>query len=377
MPDAIEINAGSQGEITEPNIFVHRLMYAKCNFGSMTHPLNVAEVAGGHGVLFGPEEQPVLNANDWRPGVNVIHFGDCSPKAVDADGNVVEDTSTGIVKFFKDLWAFITTKKCTSKKNPPKPSKTNGSSPSKPVRPKVHKTHKTRKEKAVIKMPKDTQSNKYQLTINNPLDYGYTHEKIFETCRDNFKTLQYLCMADEQGSTFHTHIFVCFSSRVRFSKVKKHFPEAHIEKCRGTASDNVNYIKKSGKWENDRKHGTKIEGSFEEYGSRPPDSRGKRGDMTELYQMVADGMTSAEILSENQDYILHLDKIERLRTTLLTERYKDNLRIDMEVIYRFGETGTKKTSGTLMEYGCENVYRVTNYKFPFDNYNCQPVICFE
>ena len=88
MADAVEINAGSQGEITEQNIFVHRLMYAKCNFGSMSHPLNVAEVAGGHGVLFGPEEQPVLNANDWRPGVNVIHFGDCSPKAVDADGNL-------------------------------------------------------------------------------------------------------------------------------------------------------------------------------------------------------------------------------------------------------------------------------------------------
>ena len=45
MSDAVEVNAGSQGEITEQNIFVHRLMYAKCNFGSMSHPLNVAEVA--------------------------------------------------------------------------------------------------------------------------------------------------------------------------------------------------------------------------------------------------------------------------------------------------------------------------------------------
>ena len=151
------------------------------------------------------------------------------------------------------------------------------------------------------KKPKDTQANKYQLTINNPLDYGYSHEKIFGVCRDSFKTLSYLCMADEQGSTFHTHIFVCFGSRVRFSKVKKHFPEAHIEKCRGTISDNVNYIRKSGKWKEDTKHGTKIDGSFEEWGTRPPDSRGQRGDMTELYQMVADGMTNAEILAENQD----------------------------------------------------------------------------
>lgn len=113
MYEAVEITPGSQDEITEQNIFVHRLMYANCNFGSMPHPLNVAEVAGGHGVLYGPEEQPVLNANDWRPGVNVIHFGDCSPKTLDAAGNVVEDTSSGLGKIFKDLVDFIFTKKCT------------------------------------------------------------------------------------------------------------------------------------------------------------------------------------------------------------------------------------------------------------------------
>ena len=158
---------------------------------------------------------------------------------------------------------------------------------------------------------KDTQSNRYQLTINNPLEHGYTHDKISETFRDNFRTFQYLCMADEIGSSPHTHVYIHFSSRVRFTMVKKYFPEAHIEKCKGTASDNINYIKKCGKWENDKKHGTKVEGTFEEYGDRPPDSKGKRGDMTELYQMVAEGMTNAEILAENQDYILLLEKIDK------------------------------------------------------------------
>lgn len=227
------------------------------------------------------------------------------------------------------------------------------------------------------KQAKDTQSNKYQITINNPSDYGYTHEKIFEVCRDSFKTLVYLCMADEQGSTFHTHIFVCFGSRVRFSKVKKHFPKAHIEKCKGTVSDNVNYIKKSGRWKDDEKHGTKIDGSFEEWGTRPPDSRGKRGDMTELYQMVADGMTNAEILAENQDYILHIDKIEKLRTMLLTEKYKGTRRLDLRVVYICGTTGKGKTRGVLDEHGDSNVYRVTDYQHCFDGYQCQPVLVFD
>mgnify|MGYP000879832009 CR=1 FL=1 len=51
--------------IPPESIFAFRLMYAECSYGSMQHPLNVAEEGGGHGVLYGPEEQPLLNANDW------------------------------------------------------------------------------------------------------------------------------------------------------------------------------------------------------------------------------------------------------------------------------------------------------------------------
>ena len=109
----------------------------------------------------------------------------------------------------------------------------------------------------------DTQALMYQLTINDPLEKGYTHEHILEIFHRNFKTLVYLCMADEKGTLFHTHIFVVFSSRVRFSMIKRYFKEAHIEKCRGTISDNIAYVSKSGKWENDSKQETKIECSFE------------------------------------------------------------------------------------------------------------------
>ena len=74
----------------------------------------------------------------------------------------------------------------------------------------------------------------YQLTINAPEEKGWTHEHILEVMRGNFKTLAYICMADEQGSCYHTHIFVVFASRVRFSMVKRYFEEAHIEKCKGS-----------------------------------------------------------------------------------------------------------------------------------------------
>lgn len=218
----------------------------------------------------------------------------------------------------------------------------------------------------------------YQLTINAPNEKGWTHQHIFEVLKANFKTLVYACMADEQGSMFHTHIFVVFSSRVRFSMIKRYFPEAHIEKCRGTVSDNVNYIKKTGKWADDiTKQEKVIENTFEEYGQCPPDSKGIRNDLSELYQMIADGLTNAQILAVNQDYILQIDKLEKIRMILLTEKYKDTVRLDLEVIYISGATGTGKTRGVLESNGYSNVYRVTDYKHPFDNYNGQPVIAFD
>lgn len=224
----------------------------------------------------------------------------------------------------------------------------------------------------------DTQSFMYQLTINAPLDKGWTHEHVLEIFRGNFKTLVYICMADEQGSMYHTHIFVVFASRVRFSMIKRYFEEAHIEKCKGSVSDNVNYVKKTGKWENDNsKQEKKVEGTFEEYGTQPPDSKGKRSDMSELYQMVLDNMTNAEILAQNQDYILQIDKIDKVRTTILTEKYKETVRLDLEVVYISGATGTGKTRGVLEKNGYSNVYRVTDYLHPFDSYACQPVIALD
>lgn len=218
----------------------------------------------------------------------------------------------------------------------------------------------------------------YQLTINSPLEKGYTHKHILEIFQSKFKTLSYICMADEQGSMFHTHIFAVFNSRVRFSMIKRYFEEAHIEKCRGSVSDNVNYIKKQGKWELDEsKQEKKIDGTFEEYGTQPPDSKGKRCDMSQLYDMILNNMSNAEILAQNQDYILQIDKIDKVRTIILTERFKETVRLDLEVTYISGATGTGKTRGVLEKNGYANVYRVTDYLHPFDSYNAQPVIAFD
>ena len=221
------------------------------------------------------------------------------------------------------------------------------------------------------------QSERFQLTINNPLQNGLTHQNIKDILIQKFKTTSYFCMADEEGSTYHTHVFVCFTSRVRFGTVKKQFPTAHIELVKGSIADNINYIKKSGKWECDKKHGTQIPDTFEEFGNRPPESKGRDIAMSELYQMILDGMSNAEIIAVNQDYLRIIDTIDKIRITVLSDLYKDERRLDISCTYIYGATGTGKTRGILDEYGDSNVYRITDYLHPFDTYRCQKVILFE
>lgn len=218
----------------------------------------------------------------------------------------------------------------------------------------------------------------YQITINNPLNYGYSHTEIKKRLQLNFTTLRYFAMADEISfsGTPHTHIYVYFTSRVRWDTVKRHFKEAHIEPAEGTVRDNIDYLKKEGKWAKSAKAKTNLPGTFEESGT-PPTQKGKRADMEELYQLVNDGYSDAEIIAINNDYIMNIEKLDKLRTMILTDRYKNTRRLDLEVIYICGETGTGKTRYVLDTHGDADVYRVSDYYHPFDNYNCQPVIAFD
>ena len=54
---------------------------------------------------------------------------------------------------------------------------------------------------------------RWQITINNPIDKGWTHEALKNVLQE--MSVVYWCMADEQASTFHTHIYVVFKNQVR------------------------------------------------------------------------------------------------------------------------------------------------------------------
>jgi hypothetical protein len=224
---------------------------------------------------------------------------------------------------------------------------------------------------------KDSKSRKWQITINNPVEKGFTHERIREElCK--FKSLEYWVMSDEVGEegTYHTHLFVAFNSCVRFSTVKSRFEGAHYEMANGTSQQNKDYVYKEGKWEKDKKKETNLIETHEEYGTMPIERQGARNDLEDLYAMIKEGMSNYDIIEQNPAYMLSIDKIERCRQIVKENTYKNTFR-SVETTYIFGTTGTGKTRGVMELYGYENVYRVTDYLHPFDSYKGQDVVVFE
>ena len=224
-------------------------------------------------------------------------------------------------------------------------------------------------------MPRSKAYRKFQLTFNNPQEHGYTHETIRNTLQD-ISSVIYWCMCDEEGSTYHTHLYVAFENAKEFSMMQRRFYGAHIEAARGTHRENRDYIRKEGKWRDSDKSETNKPETFEESGELPEESDRRVKQTEKIMSMLHDGATDAEILRECPGAMLYLSRIEQARQTLLEEEQRTKFR-ELTVTYIWGESGVGKTRSVMEKHGYKNVYRVTNYAHPFDGYKGQKVILFD
>ena len=226
-------------------------------------------------------------------------------------------------------------------------------------------------------MPRKSSSRKFQLTINNPSDHGYTHNKIREILSE-FPGLRYWCMCDEVGEqgTPHTHVYLVSRNSIMFESLHGRFYGAHIEQANGSNKANRDYVRKEGKWLDDAKHETNLADTFEEWGELPPDRTKQESQSERIVQMIRDGKSNVEILDECPTAFSKLSHIEQTRQTLLAEEYKDKWR-DLIVTYLWGDSGAGKTRSVMEQYGYSNIYRITDYAHPFDGYTGQNVVVFE
>lgn len=236
-------------------------------------------------------------------------------------------------------------------------------------------------------------SRKWQVTINNPLDKGFTHERIQEIMSGIRGKSLYWCMCDEEGDeceTLHTHIFICRRGAFTWQQINDLFPDCHRDNCYGTPAENRAYILKEGekfnKDETGHYHyvdsggklheGVNFSSTFFEWGQCPEEHQGVSTTSFQIVSMIKEGASNDEIIDEVASAYKDIEKIERVRSMYRDKKFSHMWR-ELEVTYIFGRTGSGKTRGVMDKYGYENCYRVTDYKHPFDTYDGQDVLIFE
>lgn len=226
-------------------------------------------------------------------------------------------------------------------------------------------------------MAKDKAHRKYLLTLNHPVEHGFSHENI-RTIIGQFSGCIYWCFCDEVGEqgTPHTHVYLVFRNAVLFSTIQRRFYGAHIDPAKGSSEENRNYVRKEGKWADDAKHDTNLIETFEESGPLPDERRQQQKESEVILGMICEGASNADILEEFPTALSKLHHIDAARQVMLEKKYREQFR-KLNVSYIWGETGVGKTRGVMEKYGYTQVYRVTNYTHPFDGYKGEPVILFD
>lgn len=197
------------------------------------------------------------------------------------------------------------------------------------------------------------QSRKWQLTINNPLDKGFTHEHIKEEL-ESMSGMLYWCLCDEIGEeeTPHTHVYLVLRTPRPHTTIGNRFPGAHRELAKGTSQQNRDYVLKDGEQYNkqpdgrydyvdssNKRHvGTNFSDTFEEWGEMPAEQQGKSKAVDQMYSLLKDGASNLEIVDAVPSAMLRIQDIERTRSMLRDSQFANAWR-ELQVSYIWGNTG--------------------------------------
>jgi len=133
-------------------------------------------------------------------------------------------------------------------------------------------------------MEKD-RSRRWQLTENNA---DYTKQQCLELLGSIGSTI-YVVSCEETGEsgTKHVHAFVIYENAISLKSLKKRFPRAHFESCKGSNIENRNYIVKS-------------DSQAVESGTMPiaNDSERKTNVASEVVGLLKDGYAVEDIMTE-------------------------------------------------------------------------------
>lgn len=173
----------------------------------------------------------------------------------------------------------------------------------------------------------------------------------------------------------HWQSFIQLPTRKRFSTLKRDltnlgFDDCHIEPRYSSVAACVAYCSKVD---------TAIVPPVTIGTINMRDKQGTRQDLSDMRSLIVDdGYTARDVILADTDnksarYTRWLHELEDAKNA---QKYSI-LERDIEVYYLYGSPGVGKTRHVYDRYGAKDIYRVTDYKHPFDSYAYQPVLLLD
>ena len=163
-----------------------------------------------------------------------------------------------------------------------------------------------------------------------------------------------VCMSAD--GLYHAHMAL-YGNTTTLKAVSDILFQSHVEPQMGGKAQLAEYMLKQGKYEEKGEAILFVQGT-----EKIQDSKGSRGDLEVIEEMLIKGMTPQQILDTNfkfykyEKMILHAYTDQRIRNA--------PIRQEVYVEYHVGESGTGKTysyNQLCKEHGAENIYILTDY----------------
>ena len=210
---------------------------------------------------------------------------------------------------------------------------------------------------------KDSQNRSWMITLKVD-DYSKADVE------NKLKSYTYIGQQEQGDKTGYLHwqIYIENKTPIRFSTLKKKFPTGHFEVRWGSKQQCYDYATKSK---------TAIPDTIIKNGQIDIDEADSpKVSVEAAVSLMERGMRVNEVLVKYPSLWRSMAYLERAQAIIDENQYSLSER-DIRVEYIYGLPGTGKTSWIYKTHGFDQVYRVTNYKNPFDDYNGQPVLVLD
>ena len=106
-------------------------------------------------------------------------------------------------------------------------------------------------------------------------------------------------------------------------------------------------------------------------------TQGKRSDLDDLIDMVELGASDYQIIKTNKEAFQKYYNFIQTTRRAINESKGQQERESLQVFYYYGDTGTGKSYTARHNHDKNDVFVVSDYKNPWDNYKGQPILILE